>query len=113
MIYRILDNVRVVGGHTGRIMKITPQANGIDIYTVEFDDLNLVPRTMDYTAKDIVTLLPPQRYAEYDNYDAEGNLLDIYSDVLKQYPKISCECGVASVRDGGKHSSYCPLYKSE
>lgn len=110
MTYRILDNVRVIGGHTGRIMKITPQANGIDVYTVEFDDLNLVPRTMDYTEKDIVTLLPPQIYLEYE---AEGALLDIYSDIVKQYPKTSCECGVASVRDGGKHSSYCPLYKSE
>lgn len=113
MNYRIMDRVRVIGGQTGTIIRITPEYNGIDTYKIEFDDTNLVPRRMDYKASDIATLLPPQRYAEYDTFDAEGALLDIYSDIVKQYPKTSCECGVASVRDGGKHSSYCPLYKSE
>jgi hypothetical protein len=98
--YKIMDRVRVIGGQTGTIMRITPQHSGIDLYTVEFDDQTLFPTRMDYTERDLYLYVDPEDTAEVSMYNP---------NIIKSGP--SCECGVVFVRDGGKHSDYCPLYK--
>lgn len=82
------DKVRTRGdNHRGTVVGFNYDSiTGITEYTVEFDDKNLIPPRMDYP----------------------------YWALDKHSPHVyKCECGLASTREGGRHSDWCPMYVKE
>ncbi len=104
MSFNLSDRVKNKAGHKGLIIRIVPQYDHVnkkplkDHYMVEFDDTTLIPNRLSYLAIDIEV---------------------VTEDVVEEKPPaapanvgIKCECGVDFVRHGGKHSDWCPKYKT-
>lgn len=97
--YRIGD--RVIYEPNGRRIRATVKDLHYDGYfgvptqaTVEFDDWSLVPRQMRVG---LVYLEPMTDFGTpYQNSEMEG-----------------CNCGVKFCRNGGKHSTWCRIYRSD
>lgn len=103
--FKVGDSVRVVstsrGNLTGTVVQILPSGSkdpynlsfDEDMYMVEFDDKELIPNRIAYIGDALELIdLPFSK-------QSEG----------KYYSKTVCECGLKFSRDGGRHSSWCPL----
>lgn len=63
---------------------------------VELDDANFIPRQINVPLTELQLV-----QTEVITYDASNPMMQ------------GCECGLKYCRDGGKHSTWCKLYRSD